>query len=263
MSILEQICEDKRNEIKQKVLQTPISTLEQQVKDAPTLRGFITKILLNRDNNKISLIAELKKASPSKGIIRWDFDIEEIVNAYEEAGASCLSVLTDYQYFQGKDEYLKRVREISKLPILRKDFIIDVYQVYESRVLGADCILLIMAALTDSQAQELYNEAKKLDLDVLVEVHDLNELQRALALGAQLIGINNRDLNTLDVNLNTSLDLIGALPSTILKVSESGIKSNDDIKKLSDSGFNAVLVGESLMEQDDIAGATRKLLGQT
>ena len=263
MSILKQICEDKKNEIKAKILKTPLSELEQRISKAPPLRGFISKILLNKENNKMSLIAELKKASPSKGVIRWDFDVEEIAKAYEKAGASCLSVLTDKEYFQGKEEYILKVKDISNLPILRKDFIIDVYQIYESRVLGADCILLIMSALSDNQARELYNTAIELNLDVLIEVHDLNELQRALALKAQLIGINNRNLKTLDVNLSTSLDLVGAMPSHILKVSESGIKNYQDIQKLSDSGFHAVLVGESLMEQDDVCEATRNLMGQT
>ena len=212
-------------------------------------------------DNKVALIAEVKKASPSKGVIREDFEPTEIAQAYKTAGASCLSVLTDTPYFQGQDEYLEQIKEVISLPLLRKDFMLVPYQIYESRALGADCILLIMAALQDKQARELYGTAKDLDMDVLVEVHNQEELDRAMLLSPDLVGVNSRNLKTLEVDIQTAHDLIRQMQDSVFKVAESGIYSNNDIKELTTSGAHGFLVGESLMRQENIVEATKKLMG--
>lgn len=261
MSVLDRICADKMDHIRRKEAQMPLSALEKLVEDTSQPLGFKNAILVRKDAGRPALIAEVKKASPSKGVIRADFDPVVIARIYEESGAACLSVLTDEPYFQGHDDYLKAVRAAVSLPVLRKDFMIEPYQIVESRALGADCVLLIMAALSDMQAKELYDTARALGMDVLVETHDAEELERAATLGADLIGVNNRNLKTLEVSLQTSYDLLPFFPEGAVKIAESGIYSHDDLIGLQSAGYEAFLVGESLMRQDDIAAAVKFLLG--
>ncbi|MCB9989154.1 MAG: indole-3-glycerol phosphate synthase TrpC [Rhodospirillales bacterium] len=263
MSVLDQICDKKRAHIRTRMAQMPLPDLKLKIKEIPTTIGFKNNILSKKSQGQPALIAEVKKASPSKGVIRADFDPVEIATTYEQAGATCLSVLTDEPYFQGHDDYLVAVKAAVKIPVLRKDFMIDPYQIYESRALGADCILLIMAALDDVLAKELYDLTHDLGMDVLVEVHDREELDRAIALGADMIGINNRNLKTLDVSLQTSYDLRDDMPDHVLKIAESGIYTNADLTALHTAGFDAFLVGESLMRQDDIAAAVKNLMTGT
>lgn len=256
-TVLDRICNDKRAHVDLKKSQTPLSLLQEDIKNLPATRGFIDALV----GQNLALIAEVKKASPSKGIIRADFDPVVIARAYESAGASCLSVLTDEPYFQGHDDYLRAVRAAVSCPLLRKDFMIDEYQVYEARALGADCILLIMAALGDAQAEELYALATSLGLDTLFEVHDEQELDRTMALSPRMVGVNNRNLKTLDVSLETGLSLGRSIPDTVLKVAESGIETPEHVARFQEAGFTTFLIGESLMRQPDIAAATHKILG--
>jgi len=258
---LSEICAKKREHVaKQKSLR-PESELLHIAKDASAPRGFIKALIAKRSATGIALIAEIKKASPSKGIIRSDFHPANLARSYAEGGAACLSVLTDEPYFQGKDAYLSEARAAAGLPVLRKDFMLDPYQVTEARALGADCILLIMAALSDTQARELEAAAQAYKMDVLVEVHDRAELDRALALSSSLIGINNRNLKTLAVDLSTSETLAKYLPPHILAVCESGIHTHSDIERMQRKNIGCFLVGESLMREPDVTAATRKLLG--
>jgi indole-3-glycerol phosphate synthase len=257
-SVLNKICQTKKEHVaKQKTLYS-LNNLEDLVKEQESPRGFIRALKANTP----ALIAEVKKASPSKGIIRQDFDPVSIAKSYESAGASCLSVLTDTPYFQGSDDYFRIVKGAIALPMLRKDFMVDPYQIIESRTLGADCILLIMAHLSDDQAQEFYALATDLGMDSLFEVHDIEELERALKLTPKMVGVNNRNLKTLKVDLQTGLDLAKEIPIDILKVAESGLNSNQDIQTFQSAGFAAFLVGESLMRQENIEEATRILLGK-
>ncbi|GJL84837.1 MAG: indole-3-glycerol phosphate synthase [Micavibrio sp.] len=257
MNKLDEICARKKEHVRSKKAETSVDGLRYTIGDLPPPRGFIGTII---ERGAPALIAEVKKASPSKGIIRENFDPVEIAKSYERAGAACVSVLTDEPYFQGQDSYLVQIKDAIALPVLRKDFMIDPYQIYESRALGADCVLLIMAALDDSLAQELYDLASELGMDVLVEIHDEPELQRALKLNPEMIGVNSRNLKTLEVDIQTAHDLAPPIPDTTLKIAESGIGSNQDIKALQNSGYSAFLVGESLMRQDDIEAATRNLI---
>lgn len=258
MNILEQICEDKKTHIEKRKAACPLSDLKAQLADTERAAPrFIESI---KNDPQISLIAEIKKASPSAGVIRADFDPASLAVKYQNAGASCLSVLTDEPYFQGHDDYIAAVKAACPLPALRKDFIIDAYQVYETKALGADCLLLIMAALSDDQAGEFYNIAKEIGLDVLFEVHDDGELSRTLRLSPKMMGINSRNLKTLEVNLQRALDMAQNLPADIVRVAESGIKTPEDVALLTHAGFDAMLVGESLMKQDDLESATKTLL---
>jgi len=255
------ICADTRAETAQRQAATPIDALKKKIKAAGPTRGFGRALLERCAASQFGLIAEIKKASPSGGLIRPDFDPAALARAYRDGGATCLSVLTDAKYFQGAPEYLRSARAAVALPVLRKDFILDPWQVYESRAMGADCILLILAALSDAEARALEELARALDLDVLAEVHDRAELDRALGLQTRLIGINNRNLKTLKTDLRTSLELAAHVPPDHLVIGESGLKLHSDLRRLADAGITTFLVGESLLRQDDVTAATRALLG--
>jgi indole-3-glycerol phosphate synthase len=258
--VLTEICERKRQHVAARKSAMPAARLEQRLSNAPPPRGFANALAQKTAGGGYGLIAEIKKASPSKGLIRADFDPPALAVAYQVGGATCLSVLTDEPYFQGSDDYLVAARAAVGLPVLRKDFIVDRYQVLESRVLGADCILLIMACLDDGEARDLAADARALGMDVLAEVHDRAELDRALKLDAKLIGINNRDLKTLKVDLKTAETLAPLVPKDRIVVGESGLNSSDDLDRLAAVGARCFLVGESLMREKDVAAATRKLL---
>ena len=239
-----------------------LQSLEMLARDARPPMGFLQALRRKTEQGGIGLIAELKKASPSKGVIRPDFNPVLLAEAYEKGGATCLSVLTDERYFQGNDAYLREVVATSPLPVLRKDFMLDPYQIVEARALDADCILLIMAALSDMQAKELETVAEAHGMDVLIEVHNADELERALThLKSDLIGINNRNLKTLEVSLETSIALVRNLPAGKIAVCESGITTHADIAMMRSHGMHCFLVGESLMRHADVEGATKALLG--
>jgi len=259
--ILARICADKRADVARRKAAISEAALGAGLAAAPPVRGFAAALRRQMAAGRYGLIAEIKKASPSAGLIRADFDPAALACAYQAGGAACLSVLTDTPYFQGSDADLRAARGAVALPVLRKDFILDPYQVLESRLIGADCVLLIMAALSDGLARELAAAAAELGLDALVEIHDADELARAVRLELRLIGINNRNLKTLAVDLKTTEELAPLVPADRIIVAESGIRGADDLARLAAAGARCFLVGETLMRQPDVAAATRDLLG--
>ena len=259
---LAQICADTLAEVHRRRAELPLASLAGRI-DArrhPT-RGFGHALKHAVGAGRYGLIAEIKRASPSAGVIRADFNPEALARTYADAGATCLSVLTDKPYFEGDAEHLRVARAAVALPVLRKDFMLDPWQIYESRLMGADCILLILAALTDTQARELEVLARALDMDVLAEVHNRVELDRALGLETQLIGINNRNLKTFRTDLETTAELAPHVPSDRFLIAESGIRTHADVLRLAEAGASCFLVGESLLRQPDVGAATRALLG--
>jgi indole-3-glycerol phosphate synthase len=261
VTILENIASYKLEEVARAKTQAPLGVLEKQIRLNSAPRGFRARLLEKQSGGQFALIAEIKKASPSKGIIREDLNPEALARAYEQGGATCLSVLTDTPSFQGRLESLQIACEATRLPILRKDFMLDPYQVAEARAFGADCILVILAMVDDAIARALMEESKAYGMDTLVEVHDEPELQRALALGAKMIGVNNRDLKTFQTDLNVTLSLAPKIPDDVLIVAESGLSTRADLECLAAAGVNTFLIGETLMRQTDVAAATRALIG--
>lgn len=257
--ILDKIIATKHEEIAQRKITTPVSELRARAADVEPPRGFVERLCNAAANKTPGVIAEIKKASPSKGVIRPDFDPGLIATSYATHGATCLSVLTDQQYFQGADEYLVDVRRIVDLPVIRKDFNVDEYQIYEARALGADCVLLIVCALNIMQLTVLHQLARGLGLDVLIEVHDLVELEAALSLRPPLIGINNRNLKTFETSLQTTLDLLPHIPPEVTVVTESGIATSADVALMRDNDVHCFLVGEAFMRADDPGQALQKL----
>ncbi|QTR47548.1 indole-3-glycerol phosphate synthase TrpC [Thiothrix litoralis] len=257
--ILQKILRTKQEEIAARSAVRPLAQLAEEAASASPVRGFIQSMRQRIAAGDSAVIAEIKKASPSKGLIRADFDPPAIAASYEQGGAACLSVLTDAPYFQGHESYLQTARAACQLPVIRKDFIVDPYQVFEARAIGADCILLIVAALADAQMKDLYALARELGMDALIEVHDKDELERALRLNAPLIGINNRNLRTFETSLQTTIDLLPDVPEEVLLVTESSIHTQADVKLMRDHGVHAFLVGEAFMRAQDPGSELNKL----
>ena len=255
MSVLERILEVKRGEIAAAKERSPLATVEMRAKAAPAVRDFVAALRARRP----AVIAEIKKASPSRGVLREDFDPAAIAKSYETGGAACISVLTDRQFFQGDVAHLAAARGACALPVLRKDFVIEPYQVFESRVFGADCILLIAACLTQPQMIELEGLAGSLGMAVLVEVHDAKELEAALTLRTPLIGVNNRNLKTFETRLDTTLELVPRIPPSRIVVTESGILAAADVARMRSAGVNTFLVGEAFMRSEDPGAALASL----
>lgn len=257
--ILQTILRTKQEEIAARSANTSLTQWREQAAHADPVRGFLRSMQAQIAAGNPAIIAEIKKASPSRGVIRADFDPPAIAQSYAAGGAACLSVLTDAQYFQGHESYLQAARAACNLPVIRKDFIVDPYQVYEARAIGADCILLIVAALEDVQMADLYAQATALGMDVLVEVHDREELERALHLNAPLIGINNRNLRTFATSLDTTLAMLPDVPENVLLVTESGIHTPADVRLMREHHVNAFLVGEAFMRAKNPGSALQEL----
>ena len=261
--ILQTILARKAEEIAERSARLSLADVAARAREADPVRGFAAALQAAIASGDPAVIAEVKKASPSKGVIRPDFRPADIAVSYEFGGAACLSVLTDVDFFQGADDYLRQARDACTLPVLRKDFTVDPYQVYEARALGADCILLIVAALDDGQLVDLSGLAMQLGMDVLVEVHDIDELERALQVPVPLVGINNRNLRTFEVSLDTTLAMKDAVPKDRLLVTESGIVVPEDVATMRDAGVNAFLVGETFMRAEEPGEALRQLFFAT
>ena len=259
--VLQRILRRKAEVVAERAQRRPLRELSARIDGLPPTRGFADALHARIAAGQAAVIAEIKKASPSRGVIRPDFDPAAIAASYERGGAACLSVLTDVDFFQGHDDFLRQARAACALPVLRKDFTIDAYQLYEARVLGADCVLLIVAALGDAALAELSHLALELGMDVLVEVHDLDELERALPIAAPLLGINNRSLRTFEVSLETTLALQPAVPADRRLVTESGIATREDVARMRAAGVHAFLVGESLMRAPDPGTELARLFG--
>lgn len=260
--ILRKIIHRKAEEVATRAARWPLEQLVRELAVAPPVRGFAAALAARLAAGRPAVIAELKKASPSKGLLREDFRPAELAAGYERGAATCLSVLTDRDFFQGSDDHLRAARAACSLPVIRKDFIIEPYQVYEARAIGADCILLIAACLDDGRLRALADLAAELGLDVLMEVHDRQELARALAIPSHPIGINNRNLHSFQVNLETTLDLLDAIPEDRILVTESGIHSREDVARLREHGVHAFLVGEAFMRAPDPGALLARLFAQ-
>lgn len=259
--ILKRILDRKAEEVDERLRQAGLDVLEQRIEAAAPVRGFIAAIEQRLSAQQPAVIAEIKQASPSRGILRHEFDPAQIAASYERGGAACLSVLTDVDFFKGSDAYLQQARAACSLPVLRKDFVIDPYQVYEARALGADCILLIVAALTDAMLPELLRLAHHLGMDALVEVHDADEMERALDLPARLIGVNNRDLRTFETRLDVTLGFVGRVPGDRILVTESGIHTREDVALMRRNGVHVFLVGEAFMKAAEPGEKLAELFG--
>ena len=260
--ILKKIIKRKQEEIAERLKIISLEQVKQAAAQASPVRGFVDAIKAKIDSGKAAVISEIKKASPSKGLLRENFNPAEIAKSYAENGAACLSILTDKDYFQGHEDYLKQARAACDLPVIRKDFIIDPYQVYEARAIDADCMLLIVAALDDETLHTLFTLAKELGMDVLMEVHDEDEMARALKTKARLIGVNNRNLRTFDTSLDTTLRMLNMVSDNHILVTESGIHSIDDVQLMRDSGVNSFLVGEAFMRAEDPGEKLAELISQ-
>ncbi|KAA3629853.1 MAG: indole-3-glycerol phosphate synthase TrpC [Proteobacteria bacterium] len=259
--ILKRILQRKKEEVAKRCERVTLRDLKQRLAQASPPRGFAEALARYIARGEAAVVAEIKKASPSKGVLREDFHPAEIATSYARGGAACLSVLTDIDFFQGADASLQEARNACTLPVIRKDFVVDPYQIYEARTLGADCILLIVAALDDAQLSEFTGLAHHLGMDVLVEVHDAQELERALLLGTRLVGINNRDLRTFETRLSTTLDLLAMIPNDRIVVTESGILSRDDVNLMRANNVHAFLVGEAFMRAEDPGEQLKTLFG--
>lgn len=257
-TVLDRILLRKQEEVTERLLQAPLAQVKQQAGEQSPVRGFIRALQNKLAQNQAAVIAEIKKASPSKGVIRENFSPADIAKSYQQGGAACLSVLTDRDFFQGHEDFLQQARAACSLPVLRKDFTIDPYQVWEARAIGADCILLIVAALEDDTLAELYATANEAGLDTLVEVHTGEELERALKLGAPMIGINNRDLHTFELSLENTYKLLDRIPDDRLLITESGILAPADVTAMRQRNVNSFLVGEAFMRAPDPGAELRR-----